>query len=771
MKIEEMIAKNRANCSGCEACANICPKHCIEMKPDKEGFYYPNINKNECIECGQCDATCPVLNYKEPAISKLPTALAAINKDWNIRRNSSSGGAFTTLAEIILNRGGIVFGAAFNKDWQVVHIAAESMEELSKIRGSKYVQSRIGSIYRQVKTELETGLQVLFSGTPCQAVGLKYFLKKDYDNLILIDTACKGVPSPILWNHYINYRGRGHKISHIIFRDKQKGWENSLFKIIFNDRGMYSSEINKDLFCQGFGLALHLRPSCHECHFKGLARFSDITLADFWGVRNVLPEMYDNKGTSLILVNSEKGIKLLNETRLIVKEANIQKAVENNPCLITSFPADPRRKDFFNDLARFNPISVMDKYYLTNIGQQAQQLDATLKRNRLIKWVEIERKYSLLPKENVLILTVNDGIGGSKVFIEKYINENYKNGNIYLLQERKFKNYEIFLIVDLKNQNLVYQSPKTFDELTKISKFLNITHIFINHLISFDLQFIMNWILKIKLPFDFFIHDHFCICPNYNFDCFANFCASSKSNSICRNHFKKINLESLTIEEYRTIFKNFLSKANNIYVPSKYTAEIIKKFYPQLKIIVKPHILSIILNKTFKDVFAKREKLRIVFLGNMFKHKGAKYLLLGNEFIQKEKLPIEFIMLGTYNEELNIGNKEGIIFNGKYDNNKVSELLKYFEAAMVATLSICPETYCYTASEAILSGYPVLSMNVGAHALRIKNNDCGWIIPINTPSNGLDELKSFLKFIVTPEGRQQILLKAANTSNFKNGME
>ena len=582
MKIEDMIAKNRADCSGCEACANICPKHCIEMKPDKEGFYYPNINKNECVKCGQCDATCPVLNYKEPVISKLPTALAAINKDWDIRRNSSSGGVFTALAEIILNRGGIVFGAAFNEDWQVVHIAAESVEELAKIRGSKYVQSRIGSIYRQVKTELETGRQVLFSGTPCQVVGLRNFLKKDYDNLILIDTACKGVPSPVIWNHYINYRGLGHKISHITFRDKQKGWENFLFKIIFNDRGMYSSEINKDLYGQEFGLALNLRPSCHECPFKGLARFSDITLADFWGVSNILPEMYDNKGTSLIFVHSEKGINLLNETELSMKQANLKKAVEANPCIIVSCPADPRRAEFFNDLARFNPISVMDKYYSYNFGKQGQQVFELINRNRLLTWLEIERKYDLLPKESVLIIGLKN-FDNTNRFIEQNIKNNLqRDKGVYILNQ--VNDEKKFTISDLRYQGLAYNVDKNDKALMNFIQNVKITSILIHNLADFDLQFIMNLVLRIKLPFTFFINDYFCVCPNSKLDCSAKYCSENMTNPMCRHHFNEVKFPRVPVENWRSAFNQILSKAEDIYVPSLNVANVMKKFYPHLNI-------------------------------------------------------------------------------------------------------------------------------------------------------------------------------------------
>ena len=582
VKIEEMIAKNRADCSGCEACANICPKHCIEMKPDKEGFYYPNINNNECVKCGQCDATCPVLNYKEPFISKLPTALAAINKDWNIRRNSSSGGAFTALAEIILNRGGIVFGAAFNEDWQVVHVAANSIEELAKIRGSKYVQSRIGSIYRQVKAELETERQVLFSGTPCQVAGLKSFLKKDYDNLFLIDIACHGVTPPVLWQYYVNYRGLGHAISHIEFRGKNYGWENPLVKFIFKDRGKYETTLNKDLFTQAFQLYLNLRPACSSCHFKGLARFSDITLADFWNVNNILPEMYDNKGTSLILVHNEKGINLLNETGLSMEQANFKKTVEANPCIIVSCPADPRRAEFFNDLARFNPISVMDKYYSYNFGKQGQQVFELINRNCLLKWLEIERKYDLLPKESVLIVGLKK-FDDTNRFIEQNIKNNLQmDKGVYILNQ--VNGEEKFTVLDLRYQGLAYNVDKNDKALVNFIQNVKITSIFIHNLAGFDLQFIVNVILRTKLPFKFFINDYFCVCPNSKLDCSAKYCSENMINPMCRHHFNEANLPKVSIKKWRSTFNQFLSQAEDIYVSSLNVANVMKKFYPHLKV-------------------------------------------------------------------------------------------------------------------------------------------------------------------------------------------
>ena len=184
MKIENMISTSRADCSGCSACANICPKNCIAMQRDDEGFAYPKINHEVCIQCGRCEKVCPALNFKSATIDKLPEVFVAIHPDKKVRRHSSSGGAFTALSEIILKDGGIIFGAGFNEDWRVVHTSAENLDELENLRGSKYVQSQIGGVYKRVKVELENNRQVLFSGTPCQCAGLKSFLGKDYSNLL-----------------------------------------------------------------------------------------------------------------------------------------------------------------------------------------------------------------------------------------------------------------------------------------------------------------------------------------------------------------------------------------------------------------------------------------------------------------------------------------------------------------------------------------------------------------------------------------------------------
>lgn len=788
MKIEEMIAGKRSDCAGCEACANVCPKRAIEMTPDAEGFFYPKIDKARCIECGQCDQVCPALNFKELPLTRLPAAAAAVNPDWNVRRKSSSGGVFGALAEHIFKRGGIVFGARFNSDWEVVHSTAESIEELAPMRGSKYVQSRIGETYARAKRELESGREVLFSGTPCQIAGLKYFLRhKDYPKLTLVDIICHGVTPPVLWKHYIGYRGLGHSIADVKFRDKQFGWETPLFKIIFKDRGQYSTDFGRDLFGQGFGLGLTLRPSCSECRFKGVVRFGDLTLADFWGVRSVEPTLFDNRGTSLVLVHNEKGVRLINEATLLRKPINLRQAIEFNPCSLVSFPADPRRAEFFAELSKADPIAVLEKYWLQDFSEQAKQRHSLMTQflHREIEAItqQLIRASTpqpppppqpsppTTPKENVLIVTLpQEWKGGSVVFVKQYITRYLSNANIFLLQPIVIGGIARLTLYD-RQSNKKYVFDKSAEMLNRLLNRFSITSIFINHLISHDLNFIMNWIVNSKLPYTFFIHDYFCVCPNHSLECITSFCSSNTTNPYCRKWFEKAGMPGVSAEQWRTAFGKFLSGAKSVVAPTNYAANIVKRFYPSINVESRPHYLELPLRRTFEPRFAEREKLRVLFLGNMLRKKGEYYLLLANEFIRSTGLPIEFVVLGHFQEDVFVGSKEGIIFAGRYDNREVSNLLARYETALVAQLSPVYETYSYTSSEAILSGYPVLALNIGAHSARIVRHDCGWILPLGSPSRGLDEFKKFLQFIVTPSGRRNILLKANNTARFQNGME
>lgn len=355
---------NMKDCTGCHACTNICPKKCIFMKDDNEGFLYPIVDYNICIKCKRCVNVCPINNNIKSY--NTPIAYACYNKDENIRLNSSSGGIFSLLAEKMIDRGGVVFGAVFNDNFEVEHKYIETKENIELLRGSKYVQSKIGTSYRQVKDFLESGREVLFSGTPCQIAGLKNYLVKAYSNLLTVDLICHGVPSPYVWQKYIKFRENkaGSEISKITFRNKKMGWKQFSVSFLFKNNTEYNKIYSNDLYMTAFLKNISLRPSCYNCRFKTLNRQSDITLADFWGVQNIFPEIDDDKGVSLIFINSQSGEKIYSEIldNIVYKEVDILDAVKYNSAAIKSPLPHINREKFINDINIYTFDKLVNKY-------------------------------------------------------------------------------------------------------------------------------------------------------------------------------------------------------------------------------------------------------------------------------------------------------------------------------------------------------------------------------------------------------------------------
>ena len=347
--------KDKIKCIGCQACFSICPRKCISMTPDSEGFLYPQIDLCFCIKCGLCERTCPVLNKQNNTDVPPPTAYAAINKDDNIRFKSSSGGIFTLLAEEVIRDGGIVFGVAMSEDFKsVIHIAVDNIDTLDKLRGSKYVQSTIGATYNTTEKYLQDGKTVLFTGTPCQIAGLKAYLKTEYTNLVTQDIICHGVPSPLVWRKYIELceSKAKSKVNSVLFRHKKHGWKNYSVLIEFSNKTEYERIYHTDYFMQGFLANLYLRPSCYGCIYKGVNRQSDITLGDYWGIENISPNMDDNKGISIIILNTAKAIEMFNKILPYIeyKETDIIKAISYNSSAINSSTKNNKRKYFFRKL-------------------------------------------------------------------------------------------------------------------------------------------------------------------------------------------------------------------------------------------------------------------------------------------------------------------------------------------------------------------------------------------------------------------------------------
>lgn len=333
------------NCTGCTACASICAKGCISMQEDAKGFVYPVIDESLCVDCGTCTKVCPALYPSQTG--NIDNLLLAKHRDESIRQNSSSGGCFTAAATWVVKHQGVVFGAAFDEHWDVIHDYTETVEGIERFRGSKYVQSRLGNTFITVRDFLRTGRLVLFTGTPCQVTGLLHYLKQPYDNLITMDFICHGVPSPKTWQQYLcdeiarqcekntvslspipplpgaDTTPQTTSIRGIRFRDKALGWKKFSFALSLSKataagkKNSVSLSVNawEHPFMKGFLYNLFLRPSCYHCPVKNFSSGSDLTMADGWGIENYLPEWNDDKGISLLVPHTAKGDNLVNQLR------------------------------------------------------------------------------------------------------------------------------------------------------------------------------------------------------------------------------------------------------------------------------------------------------------------------------------------------------------------------------------------------------------------------------------------------------------------------
>lgn len=337
---------SKESCTGCATCASICPKGCIKMKEDREGFLQPKIDSKVCVRCHQCEKTCPILNPLAIPSDFETKAYAAINKDEEVRMRSSSGGMFHALAKWTIEQGGVVFGARFDEKWEVMHGYTETIEGIEPFMRSKYVQSRVGETFKQAKQFLEQGRWVLFSGTPCQIGGLQAFLGKEYERLIKVDLICYGVPSPRVWRNYLNeYEHKYGHITNVSFRDKTDGWNR--YKCVITT--MDGKGETPNVFVKGFFEDLFIRRSCYACRFRLLQRNSDLTIADYWGVEKYCPNMFDNKGTSIVFTHSIIGEKVLFELtdKLCLLPQSVNNAREYNPCMDLKNPKSVKRKRFF----------------------------------------------------------------------------------------------------------------------------------------------------------------------------------------------------------------------------------------------------------------------------------------------------------------------------------------------------------------------------------------------------------------------------------------
>lgn len=382
----------KSDCSGCGLCTVICPAGCLTLLTDQEGFRYPQLNPEKCIKCGLCEKVCPVRNETFlPDRQKESTVFAAINKDEEVRLDSTSGGVFSALASDVFNRKGFVGGAVYLPDHSVKHIITDDPEKLVELRSSKYLESRFEDVFPETKRLLDEGKEVLIVGTPCQIAALYSFLKKDYDNLLTCDFICLGVPSPKVFLSYMQQREKkaGAKAKVIKFKDKTYGWHNFSLRIDFENGTRYCEPRGKDPFFTGYLQYKNFsRPSCYECQFKE-RKCADITVGDFWGIEKIAPEMDQDRGTSLIMCNSKKGLKVhfRIENSMVCRKMSSADIVPGNQAWKNSIlPKGGNRRKFFAALDKYDFDHVAAQYFpMKGLAKTVRKLRSLKKLIKCIK--------------------------------------------------------------------------------------------------------------------------------------------------------------------------------------------------------------------------------------------------------------------------------------------------------------------------------------------------------------------------------------------------
>lgn len=454
---------NKVDCCGCNACGDICAHNAITYKTDIEGFWYPVVDSEKCVDCGLCEKVCPVINVDRLKKNDLEQSIcyAAEHKNLEVVFDSTSGGLFSALAERMYSDGGYVGGAIYNDDFSVKHFISADNKDLPALRSSKYLQSSLEGFFVRVRELVKAGEKVLVCGTPCQMAALRAFLGRDYDNLVIADFICRGINSPKVMRKYLDtFEERyGSPVVYSKAKSKEYGWRNLTHKAILKDgRAYYETRANNS-FTKGY---LHTnafcRPSCYDCKFKDFPRMADITLADFWGIESVDHYMEKDLGTSLVMLNSNKGVRFFEgvKSRINFVSVPFESILSGNPALTKPLGAPKvNRENFFKDLDDMSFTQVAEKY----IKEEYQPSFKQKVRNKLHYFLFIKRKTQLNPRAlwqlfkyntlreiytgNVLIPTPHCVIDISKDAIVR------KNGTCILGEKNRFRksNLETRLLV------------------------------------------------------------------------------------------------------------------------------------------------------------------------------------------------------------------------------------------------------------------------------------------------------------------------------------
>lgn len=403
---------DKSKCCGCNACGDVCAHGAITFKVDIEGFWYPVVDKERCVGCGLCEKVCPELHIGElkKNDNNPPVTIAAINKNMRVRWDSTSGGAFSALAEVMYGMGGYVSGAVYDDNFLVHNYISNNPGDLARLRSSKYLQSNAEGLYKEIRDLLRRGEKVLACGTPCQMAALRSFLRKDYENLIIVDFICRGVNSPKVYRKYLDSLERkyGGKVVYVKAKNKELGWRNLTRKVVFDNGKVYYGVRMDDDFRRGYHTNVFCRPSCYACRYKGFPRMADITIADYWGIEKVDKNLDNNIGTSMILLNSKKGERYfeLAKQKMEWEQTDFESILPGNVALrLPIEPAKIDRRQFFEDLDRGTFDDVVAKYFPLKPGSSLtakQKVKALLKR-----CYGLYRHLGLSPRTYISLLRLN----------------------------------------------------------------------------------------------------------------------------------------------------------------------------------------------------------------------------------------------------------------------------------------------------------------------------------------------------------------------------